>query len=132
MASTLTCFLGSIAKAKFLEGKLSTKFDEFSLNFEFFLTSFDFIKYSVLIHTYIYIYNIYICIYILIDSEYSTGNSTSKVSIGPIMKNQEIQRLVLDYLKQKRCANIQLKNCLLKEHLFLIDLRLNKCVIKLL
>ena len=38
----------------------------------------------------------------MVDSEYSTGNyKSSKISIGAIMKNPEMLRLVPDHLQTK-------------------------------
>ena len=58
------------------------------------------------------------------------------ISIGTVMKNPEMLKLVLDYLKTKimcKCAARKLPYLLYKFTLFkfLVNIRLNKCVIKL-
>ena len=50
----------------------------------------------------------------MVDSEYSAEDyKYPKVSIGAIMKNPGMLKLVPDHLKLKRCVNIKLKNYLL-------------------
>ena len=49
----------------------------------------------------------------MVDSEYSTCDyKCSKISIGAIMKNPEMLRLILIILKLKRCVNMKLKKLL--------------------
>ena len=44
------------------------------------------------------------------------------------MKNQEMSRFVPDHVKTKKiCLSMPLKNYLIYEDMFLINIRLNKC-----
>ena len=46
----------------------------------------------------------------MVDSEYSTGDYKSlKISIGAIMKNPEMLKLVPDHLKTKKMCNYVVK-----------------------
>ena len=69
----------------------------------------------------------------MVDSEYSTGDYKSpKISIGAIMKNPKILKFVPDYLKTKAiCKHAVKKLSFVLRYVFLIDIRLNKCVIEL-
>ena len=53
------------------------------------------------------------------------------INIGTVMKNSEMLKFVADHLKTKKCISIQLKRYIIYEDMFLIYIRLNKCVIKL-
>ena len=54
----------------------------------------------------------------MVDSKYSIGAYKSvETSIGAV--------------KLKKCVNMQLKNYLLSNDMFLIDIRFNQCVLKL-
>ena len=47
----------------------------------------------------------------MVDTEYIPGNYKSlRISIGSIMKNPEILRLVLDHLKTKKMFKRQFQN----------------------
>ena len=62
-------------------------------------------------------------------NEYRTDiYKSAKISIGKVMRNPEILRLVLDHLKNLK--NV-LKNYLIYQVVFLINVRLNRYVIKL-
>ena len=52
-------------------------------------------------------------------------------SIGAIMRNPEMLKFVPDLLKTKNCLSILLNNNLVYKDVFLINIRLKKCVIKL-
>ena len=68
----------------------------------------------------------------MVDSEYSTDIYKSvKISIGTEMKNSEMLKFVPDHLKTEKCVSMQLKNYLIYSDVFLINIKLNKCVIKL-
>ena len=69
----------------------------------------------------------------MVDSEYSTGDYKSpKISIGAIMKNPKMLKFVPDYLKTKTiCKHGVKKLSFVLRYVFLIDIRLNKCVIEL-
>ena len=69
----------------------------------------------------------------MVDSEYSTGDYKSpKISIGAIMKNPKMLKFVPDYLKTKPiCKHAVKKLSFVLRYVFLIDIRLNKCVIEL-
>ena len=69
----------------------------------------------------------------MVDSEYSTGDYKSpKISIGAIMKNTKMLKFVPDYLKTKTiCKHAVKKLSFVLRYVFLIDIRLNKCVIEL-
>ena len=53
------------------------------------------------------------------------------ISVGTVMKNPEMLIFVPDHLKTKKCVSMQLKDYLIYQDMFLINLRFNKCVIKL-
>ena len=53
------------------------------------------------------------------------------INIGTVMKNPEMLKFVPDHLKTKKCVSMQLKNYLIYYDMFLINIRLNKCVLKL-
>ena len=49
----------------------------------------------------------------MVGSEYSTEDcKPPKINIRAIIRNTEILKFVPDYLKTKKCVNIQLKNFL--------------------
>ena len=53
------------------------------------------------------------------------------INIGTVMKNPEILKFVLDHLKTKQFVSMQTKIHLIYQDMFLINIRHNKCVIKL-
>ena len=58
----------------------------------------------------------------MVDSEYSTSDcKSSKISIGAIMKNPEMLRLIPDHLKTKKTRKHEIKKIAVRK----------KCVIKL-
>ena len=88
------------------------------------------------IYIYIYIY-IYICwlfcfvIYKMVDNEYNMDIYKSvKISIGVVMRNPNMLKFVPDHLKTKKMCKHEVKK-LRFINMFLIDIRHNKCVIKL-
>ena len=67
----------------------------------------------------------------MVDSEYNMDIYKSvKVSTGTVMRIPEMLKLVSDHLKTKKCVSMQLKNYLFYKDMFLINIRLIKCVIK--
>ena len=67
----------------------------------------------------------------IVDAGYSMDiNKSAKISTGAVMKNREMLKFVPDHLKLKECVNMQLKNYLLWQDMLLINIRLNKCVMK--
>ena len=68
----------------------------------------------------------------MVDSEYSMDIYKSvKISIGTVMKNPEMLEIVPDHLKsRKMCKHAVKKSPYLLKY-GLINMRLNKCVIKL-
>ena len=64
----------------------------------------------------------------MVDSEYSMDiYKSSNISIGTVMRNLEMLKFVPDHLKTKKMCNHAVK----KLDTFLINLKLNNCVIKL-
>ena len=53
------------------------------------------------------------------------------ISIGIVMKNPEMINLFLIILKLKQCLTMLLKNHLIYLDMFLINIRLSKCVLSL-
>ena len=65
------------------------------------------------------------------DSEYRKNNyKFLKISVGAIIKNPETQKCVPDYLKTKMMCKNAVKKLQFVIRLFLIDIRLKKCVMK--
>ena len=69
----------------------------------------------------------------MIDSEYSADSYKSlKISIEAKTKNPEMLRFAPDHLKTKTmCVKMLLKSCCSLYGMFLVDIRLKKCGIKL-
>ena len=68
----------------------------------------------------------------MVNNEYSTNIYKSlNISIGTMMKNPEMLKFVPDYFKTKKMCKRVLKNYLIYYYMPLIDIRLNKCMIKL-
>ena len=64
----------------------------------------------------------------MVDSEYSMGiYKSANISIGIVMRNLEMLKLVPEYLKTKKMC----KNAVKKLDTFMINIKLNNCVIKL-
>ena len=53
------------------------------------------------------------------------------ISIGTVMENTEMLKFVPDHLKTKDKCKYAVKNYIIHEDIFLIDIRLNKCVVNL-
>ena len=64
-------------------------------------------------------------IYKMVDSEYNMNIYKSIISIEAVMKNSEMLKVVPDHLKSRKIG----RNVVKTYYLFLIDIRLNKCVI---
>ena len=52
------------------------------------------------------------------------------ISIVTVMKNPKMLKFVPDHLKTKKFVSMELKNYFIYGDMFLIDIRLNKCMIK--
>ena len=53
------------------------------------------------------------------------------ISIGTVMENTEMLKFVPDHLKTKDKRKYAVKNYIIHEDIFLIDIILNKCVVNL-
>ena len=53
------------------------------------------------------------------------------ISIATVMENTEMLKFVPDHLKTKDKRKYAVKNYIIHEDIFLIDIRLNKCVVNL-
>ena len=53
------------------------------------------------------------------------------INIGAVIKYPEMSKFVFDHLQTKKCVSMQLNNYLIYYDIFVINIRLNKCVIKL-
>ena len=66
-----------------------------------------------------------VLLYNIVDSEYNMNIYKSIISIEAVMKNSEMLKVVPDHLKTRKIG----RNVVKTYYLFLIDIRLNKCVI---
>ena len=68
----------------------------------------------------------------MVNSEYSMDTHKSmKISIGTIMRNPKMLKFIPDYFKTKKYVGMQLKACIIYQDMFLVKIRLSKCVIQL-
>ena len=68
----------------------------------------------------------------MVDSEYSVDICKSiKINIRTVMENPEMLKFVHDHLKTKKMRKHPDKKLPFLINMFLINIRLNKCVIKL-
>ena len=71
-------------------------------------------------------------IYKMVDSEYIMDIYKSvKIGIGTVMRNPGMLKFVPDHLKTKKMCKYAVKKNLFQQDMFLMNIRPNKCLIKL-
>ena len=64
-------------------------------------------------YIYIYIFTFFFAIYKMVDCEYSTNiYNVLNISIGTVMRNQEMLKFVLDHFKDRKISKHAVKNLL--------------------